>query len=380
MMHAVFRAYNVPSLLFCKANNKDCQRSYAGINEGMATSAGYWIDQGSPAKPRPNQTVRPLWWPYAWFTPNDTDTMYMNQDFFVYLLRVGTLDNFRMQLEALATAALPARGDLFTVINAYGAALDALPTGFGGNFTQTFAWYTADRAYIRSADGWLWPGEPKGGTAGTAYVFDPSLFANESNIQVSNNDCTESSSGLDCQVLVKKRYGLGPVAVSATLSSLSLPSQLVGKPLTGTFDAFTSGGNTVFTVFGEKGGKGSAAGTIRSAQGDSVTLANVGTDFTTVRMIAVPSGVSQADMLLEMSFAGEVAASVWLLCEGASGSTETYGCIGWDGDNTFTDASDECLLAGYMTSNGQYTTQAACTAQCVSTAEGASWRACLTPS
>ena len=365
--------------MFCNPA-KECRRSYAGINEGMATAAGYWIDQGSPAKPRPNQTVRPLYWPFAWFTPKDSDTMYMNQDFYVYLLRVGTLANFRMHLEALTSAVVPANSDLLTTLNAYDMALDTSTTGFGGNFTQTWAWYVADRAYARTADGWLWPNEPAGTLPGTGYVLDASLFDADSNVQITKNDCTPGTSSLDCSVLLSKRYPLGPIVVSANVSSLNLPSALAGKALTGTFDAIVSGGTAAFTVFGEKNGKGSAAAAVRSPEGDSVTLANVGTDYPTVRVVVVPSGAPNPTMMVEMSFAVPTAAKVWRLCEGASGTTETYGCIGWDGDTTFTDASDECLFSGYMTSNAQFTTKAACTAQCVTTANATSWRTCKTPS
>jgi hypothetical protein len=177
MFHAVFRSYNIPALLFCNSAGKQCEDSSSGINEGMATSAGYWIDQGSPAKPRPNQAPRQLYLPFGWFSPADPATMYMNQDFYVYLLRVGTLANFRMHLEALAAAVLPAGATFFEVFNAYDTALDGATTGFGGNFTQTWAYYAADRGYVRTPDGWLWPKEPQGATAGAQYVVDSSLFS-----------------------------------------------------------------------------------------------------------------------------------------------------------------------------------------------------------
>lgn len=379
MFHAVFRSYNIPALRFCNAAGDECRRSSSGFNEGMATSAGYWIDQGSPAKPRPNQAPRPLYWPFGWFSPDDGDTMYMNQDFYVYLLRVGTLANFRMHLEALASAVLPARGTLLEVLNAYDTALDAAPTGFGGNFTQTWAYCAADRGYVRTPDGWLWPTEPQGAAAGAQYVVDTSMFAAESNITFTKNDCTQGTNSLDCEVFIDKRYPLGPVLVTAKLDSLGLPSALVGKPLTGTFDAIVSGGNAVFTAFGEKNGKGSQAATVRSGEGLSVNLANMGTDYNTARMIVVPSGVPSAKMMVTMSFAGETAAAVWILCEGTDGAKESYGCIGWDGDNTMFGAGDECLFSGYMTDLGTFTTKAACTAKCTETANATAWRTCKTP-
>ena len=380
MFHAIFRSYNIPNEVFCDPA-KECQRSYSGINEGMATSAGYFIDQGSPAKPRPNQTVRPLWWPFGYFATNDADTMYMNQDFFVYLLRVGTLANFRMHLEALASSVIPANADFFGVLNAYDMALDASTTGFGGNFTQTWAWYTADRAYARSPDGWLWPTEPAGGTPGATYTLDASLFSAGTNITITDKDCMPGTNSLDCEIiLLSNQYPLGALVVSANVGGLALPSALATKPLTGSFDAFVSGGSAAFTVFGEKNGKGSASAAVRSPEGSTVTLANVGTDYPTVRMVVVPSGVPSPTMMVDMSFAVPAAANVWILCEGLSGSNETYGCIGWDGDTTITDASDECLFSGYMAANAQFTTRAACAAQCVTTAAGASWRVCQTPS
>jgi hypothetical protein len=225
----------------------------------------------------------------------------------------------------------------------------------------------------------VWPKEPQGATAGAQYVVDSSLFAAESNITITKNDCTQGTNALDCEVFIDKRYPLGPVLVTAKLDGLGLPSALVGKPLTGTFDAIVSGGDAVFTAFGEKNGKGGEAATVRSTEGLSVSLPNMGTDYTTARMIVVPSGVARAKMMVTMSFAGETAAKVWILCEGAEGSTETYGCIGWDGDNTFSDAGDECLFSGYMTDLGTFTTKAACAAQCTATANATSWRTCKTP-
>jgi hypothetical protein len=266
------------------------------------------------------------------------------------------------------------------MLNAYETALDASTTGFSGNFTQTYAWYVADRGYIRSADGWLWPNEPAGGTPGASYVLDASQFAKSNVVEVTSDDCTAGTNSLDCELIIPSTWAMGPVLVNAKLDSLGLPSALAGKPLTGTFSSFFSHGASAFTVFGEKDGKGSEGATARSPEGSNVTLANVGTDYSTVRMLVVPSGVTSASMMVEMSFAGETAANVWLLCEGESGAAETYGCIGWDGDDTFTDANDQCSLSGYMTRMNEYGTQAECNSACVSTAEVASWRSCQTAS
>jgi hypothetical protein len=325
--------------------------------------------------------VRPLLLPFGYFATNDADTMYMNQDFYVYLLRVGTLANFRMHLEALAGTVIPANANSFDVLNAYDTALDASTTGFGGNFTQTWAWYTADRAYARSPDGWLWPTEPAGGTPGATYTLDSSLFSASTNITISDKDCTAGTSSLDCEItLLSDRYPLGALVVTADVGGLTLPATLTGKPLTGSFSAFVSGGNAAFTAFGEKNGKGSESAAVRSPDGSDVSLANVGTDYPTVRMIVVPSGDPSPRMTIDMSFGVPAAANLWLLCEGLEGSNETYGCIGWDGDTTITDAGTECLFSGYMTSNGQFTTRAACTAGCVTAAAAAGWRVCKTPS
>jgi hypothetical protein len=379
MFHAVFRAYKVPALLFCDTANS-CQDSSDGFNEGMATAAGYFIDQGSPAKPRPNQVARPMWWPFGWFDPASASTMYMNQDFYVYLLRVGTLANFRMHLEALTQAVLTVNSNLLTVLNAYDAALDLGQTGFGGNFTQTWAWYAADRLYQRTPDGWLWPNEPAGSTPGTSYVLDASMLNADNNVTITDKDCAAGTNSLDCSVLLTKRYPLGPVVVSAKVDGLKLPTAITGKPLTGSFDAIVSGGTAAFTVFGEKAGKGGASAALRNTDGLSVSLDNVGTDYPTVRMVVAPSGSPSATLMVEMSFAAPAEAKVWILCEGAEGTTETLGCIGWDGDLTFTDTYDECLFAGYMTALGEHTTKAACVAACTQTASSSAFAAvCKTP-
>lgn len=378
MFHAVFRSYGIPALLFCNAAGDECRRSSSGINEGMATSAGYFIDQGSPAKPRPNQSPRPLYWPFGWFSTADPNTMYTNQDFYVYLLRVGTLANFRMHLEALTAAVLPARGTLLEVLNAYDTALDFAPTGFDGNFTQTWAFYAADRGYVRTPDGWLWPTEPRGAAAGAQYVVDSSMFAGESNITITKDDCTQRTDSLDCEVFIDDRFPLGPVLVTAKLDELELPDELVGKPLVGAFDAVTSGGTAVFTAFGEKNGKGSEAATVRSADGLRVSIPNMGTDYDTARMIVVPSGVPRARMMATMSFTGETA-KVWILCWGAEGTTETYGCVDWDGDTTLFDANLQCVVSGYINDSDTFTTKAACTADCTKSANAARSATCKTP-
>jgi hypothetical protein len=98
-------------------------------------------------------------------------------------------------------------------------------------------------------------------------------------------------------------------------------------------------------------------------------------------MVVVPSGTASPRTMVELSFSGAAAAKVWVLCEGASGTTEIYGCIPWDGDTTFSSAADECLFSGtYMTSVGEFSTRAACAAKCVTTAAATGWRECQTPS
>lgn len=382
MFHAIFRAYRVPARFLCDNNNQKCRATSMGFNEGMATAAGYFIDQGSPAKPRPTERVRPLWWPFGWFDRAAPGTMYMNQDFYVYLLRVGTLANFRMHLEALAGTALPANGTLFDILAAYHAALDVGETGFGGNFTQTWAWYVADRGYARSPDGWLWPGEPTGGTPGDDYFLDPALWSVETLVALTADDCVSDADRIDCTLVRDDGWPLGAFVVSAMPDALGLPSALAGKPLTGRFGAFVSSGSVAFTVFGEKTRQGSAAASLRSAEGFDVSLENVGTDFPMVRMVVVPSGAASPRTMVELSFAGATEAKVWVLCEGVAGTKETYGCIPWDGDTTFSSASDECLFSpgDYLTSIGEFPTRAACAQKCVSTAEATSWRECKTPS
>ena len=302
MFHAIFRSYRLPASTICDPSG-DCERTHSGINEGMATAVGYWIDQGSPAKPRPSETVRPVSWPFAYFDPSDSGTMYTNQDFYVYLLRVGTLDNFRMQLEALVASVMPASGDSYSFFNAYGAALDAAPTGFGGNFTQTWTWYAADRAYQRTPDGWLWPNEPAGGTPGATYVLDSSLFESASNKEITGANCTPGTNSLGCQLILPDHPSLAAFVVTCKLGGLSLPTAMVGQALKGTFSATASDGAVAFTLFGEKDGKGSESAWLRSASGSAVTLEKVGTDYPTVRMIVVPAGAPTQDVTVQMSFA-----------------------------------------------------------------------------
>ncbi|MBP7125936.1 hypothetical protein KBD49_06190 [Myxococcota bacterium] len=111
MFHAIFRNYDIPYRCFDyeDAGRKWCYKSHTGFNEGMATAAGYFLDQGQ-ARPRPTEDPKPLWEPVGWFDPEDRGLAYRNQDLFVYVLRIGTLNNLAAMLWSLVRPGAPAGG------------------------------------------------------------------------------------------------------------------------------------------------------------------------------------------------------------------------------------------------------------------------------
>ncbi len=193
MFHAILFNYKIPYHCFnyVTDNQTWCNRSYSGFNEGGATAVGYLIDQGE-AKPRPSEDPFFLYVPLGYFNPNEQSIAYRNQDFFVFLLRIGGLSNVEKLLQSLTTAALPAQGSgSFAVLSAYGEALEAGGVGLGVGFTEMLGGYTANRGFMREPEGHIWPDEPNGGEKGEQYVLDRSLFGTVK-VQVAAADCEEN--------------------------------------------------------------------------------------------------------------------------------------------------------------------------------------------
>ena len=99
LLHGIFFGYKVPFAEFTYLEgNKTCSyRSSSGFNEGMATAVGTFIEQGK-AIPRPSQQPNTFNFPLGYFDENLRGQAYRNQDFFVFLLRVGTLQNVRSMM------------------------------------------------------------------------------------------------------------------------------------------------------------------------------------------------------------------------------------------------------------------------------------------
>lgn len=142
----------------------------------MATAVGYWIDQGSPARPRRTQAPMLLSTPFGYFRTGDAREAYRNQEFYVYLLRIGSLTDIRRHIEALAQAEVKDNTRTSETLADYAAALNPADTGSGGDFSSVYAVYVGDRGYLRSPEGWIWLAEPSGAEGGTPFKLDASLF------------------------------------------------------------------------------------------------------------------------------------------------------------------------------------------------------------
>jgi hypothetical protein len=347
----------------------------------MATAIGYWMGGPSPDRASPRKDTPPRQLDFAHGYCNgllNFESAYTNQDFYVYLLRIGTLDNFRIHLEALGSATIQNGDNMGTILAAYGQQLDATPTGLapslGADFSQTFAWYAADRAYIHSENARFRPAsEPV-----RDYVLDTTLFS-QGNLTLTNKDCTVNDTSVKCTAELFAKYPLETSVVSVDLSSL-LPQELTGKPLTAHLSAVVSSGKVNFTAFGEKDGQGSASATVQSPGGGEVTLKNVGTDWPVVRVVVVPAGVPSADVTVSMSF--DVPPTQWLLCRFPGtvlfNEAPYYGfmCIPSEGKYASSDGVQSCIATWHaldnydngklsLTTYETFETKSECTAACI---------------
>ncbi len=331
MFHSIFASYGIPAACFNYTENGTtwCYESTNGFNEGLATTIGYLLEQGT-TKPRPDLTPAPLERPLGWFDSGDQGAAYQNQDFFIFLMRMGSLDNVRQALVSLAGATMGTPASAAEALAPYAEALEAGGAGVPGPFHELYATYVADRAYVRDANGWIWPDEPSSDSPGAANTWAPSLFPTAYTLGAS--DCKTTDTDAVCTVTLKD---VPPFAARALLAQFAdtaaMPSGMNLAALTAKFAATTTTGQVSFTVFGEKDGLGAEDGRIGSLDGKEVTLKDVGSKWTDGKMVVVHGAGAPADVVVTMTFTASDLSDVcqatadWM-CKCQAGGAG-YGCM-----------------------------------------------------
>lgn len=302
MFHAIFRNYDIPYRCFDyeDAGRKWCYKSHTGFNEGMATAAGYFLDQGK-ARPRPTEDPKPLWEPVGWFDPEDRGLAYRNQDFFVYVLRIGTLNNLAAMLWSLSGASMAGVDTSLGALMAYGKALQAGNTGLGIGFGELLGSYVANRGFLREPEGHLWPDEPNGGEPGASHVLDRTLFASQHR-EVGSDDCRAIGDSATCTVTLDRMFPMAGYLVDVDVAALAADWGFEVKDLAAS--ATAASGSLSFWAFGEEDGQGSDRWRVESVDGGETSLPGVSDGVPAVRVLFA-RGASVAPVTFTLRSQGE---------------------------------------------------------------------------
>ncbi len=320
MFHAIFASYDIPFASFTYQSNGRtwAYHSSTGFNEGAATAVGYAIDQGEP-KPRPSEWPLGLYMPLGYFDPDQRALAYRNQDFFVYLLRIGGLANVEKLLRSLTGAVIPGVGaDTFTILEAYGAALDAGGVGLDTGFVELLGGYVAQRGFIREPEGHIWPLEPNGGPAGAMYMLDKSLFSRWK-YSFDDLDCVEDydSDSLECTATMEDVLPMAGALFIADLDELArswdIPVEAVRV------SASTDADRIAFWAAGELGGAG-AAGCVVSGSGSAEIMVPDAATWSVVNVL-VAQGFGEGDVTVSMRIEAGLKGLVY---EGMGTVIDTY--------------------------------------------------------
>lgn len=321
MFHSILFNYKLPHLCFNYVSDGQtwCYRSYSGFNEGAATAVGYAIDQGE-ARPRPSEAPFPLYAPLGYFDPNSRHMAYRNQDFFVYLLRIGGLSNVERLLQSLQSAVLPAAGaNTYEVLSAYDAALEAGGVGLDVGFTEMIGGYTANRGFLREPEGYIWPDEPNGGAKGARFVLDRSLFGPVV-YEIDPRDCgqLEDEETIDCTAELK---GMAPMSGGlVTIDIASLAEDYDITPDTVTASAETPSGGVAFWVVGESEGAGAEEGYANAMAPAEASLPGGGVVWPKAHVL-VGKGAGEGDVTVHLQIG---AGAVGMTFEGSGTVVETF--------------------------------------------------------
>jgi len=308
LFHAIFWGYNVPfePFTYQSGGRTYGYRSNSGLNEGIATAVGNFIDVGA-AVPRSFTAPSKLTLPLGIFSQDDLGLAYRNQDFFVFLLRVGSLSNIRQFVESLATtdAAAIKGASRYGIVRAYADAVEKGGMGLTGgtgtvSLNEILSEYMANRAYVRSAEGWIWQSEPNGGTAGAQYVIDRTLFGRDI-IHLDVDDCVVETRNATCTF----EFVTNPVAgtlVEANMDSLGRDFGFV--PTLVDASASSLSGGLYYWLFGEYEDQGSSDWFARGNNSSNAEMSFAEGQFSDLLMI-VTSGTALGKVQVTMNFQGE---------------------------------------------------------------------------
>jgi hypothetical protein len=306
LFHAVFFAYRIPFILYNYTDGGVTYgyRSSSGYNEGMATAIGTYVEQGH-AFPRPSIPAFDFGFPLGFFDANRRGLAYRNQDFFVFLLRVGSLGNIRQMLESLAASGAPTGSNLDNAAT-YGQAVEAGGIGVSDangsmSFNDFLSEYMANRGFVRSGEGWIWPSEPSGGTPGAGYRLDRTLFGGNT-LEVDEDDCEVDGLQATCEVEFPDALPMTGLLVDMDLGSLGEAFEF--KPTVVQASATVASGRVSYWLFGESGGAGHSGFLGRAANGSSVSLVGFEEQLTDLRMI-LTNGGARGPVWITLEFAGE---------------------------------------------------------------------------
>jgi len=305
LFHAIFQSYGVKTGCFEFTDTADpaqpryCYPSDSGFNEGMATAVGIWLEKGGEPAPWP-MAASTLEMPHGHFDVSDQDASYRNQDFFVYLLRMGGIGALRRHLETIATAATPSGSTSGEMLAAYAAVLEGANIGWDAKFHEVYATYVADRGYVRTSAGHVWPDEPHGDIPGESNAWDPTLFPNP--VKPTKDDCKVTEQGATCTITVE---GVPPYAARAVLLDFTsdghVPPGYEMAGLDAKFKASTTTGQVSLLVYGEKDGKGSDEGRVGSLDGAEVELKSVIKDWNMGKVYLVHGSGEPANLTLTIT-------------------------------------------------------------------------------
>jgi hypothetical protein len=329
LFHAVFASYGIPKTCYEYDDNgtKYCYETHSGFNEGLATAIGYALEQGA-VKPRPYPSWTTLERPHGFFSVSDHGAAYQNQDFYVYLLRMGSLDTVRRYLLALKGASIAEGATVMDALAAYAKALDAGDTGFPDPFHKVYALYAADRAYIRTSAGHIWPSEPVEESPGKANMWAPALFPSMYEVQPS--DCTTTAEEAICTVTLKDVPPLAARGVFLDMAArVPEGTQMAGMSAKLKVDA--GGGQVSFWIFGEKDGEGADEGRAGSLDGAEVSLKDALSKWNMARILVVHGASPAADLKVTISLSASDLSEACLqtaewMCKCQSAGAQ-YGCM-----------------------------------------------------
>lgn len=306
LFHAVFFAYRIPFVTYNYSDGGATYgyRSTSGYNEGMATAIGTFIEQGH-ALPRPSTPAFNFVFPLGFFDANRRALAYRNQDFFVFLLRVGSLGNVRQMLESLAASGTPTGGNLDNTAT-YGQAIEAGGIGVSDangsmSFNDFLSEYMANRGFVRSWEGWIWPSEPSGGAPGATYRLDRKLFGGNT-LEIDERDCEVDGLQATCEVEFPDALPMTGLLIDIDLAYLAEAFEF--KPTAVQASATVATGRVSYWLFGESGGAGHSGFTGRAANGSPVGLVGFEDQLTDLRMVLTNGGATQP-VWVTLEFAGE---------------------------------------------------------------------------